>query len=79
MSRRGFWSVFVIGMLGCVGCAAMSDVFAKSPVTPDEAAGMVDDGVTLGECQEKGRAAKDAGVPDAYGVYEDCTREAGLR
>lgn len=64
-----FWVPFCLGLLGCA-------VFG---IQPKDAADLVDEGAGIASCEAKGRAAKDAGQPDAYGVYDDCMKDAGLR
>lgn len=73
--KRAFWATFVVGMLGAIGCAALQ----RNPVTADEAAGIIREGATVAECEAKGYEAREAGEPDAYGVYDNCMREGGLR
>jgi hypothetical protein len=34
---------------------------------------------SIASCEERGRACKADGGADCYAVYEECTRDAGLR
>lgn len=66
MSR--FWSLFCLGLLGLVGCAALSlDATQATEVTAH--------GAELAHCQAVGRDAPDGGH---IAAYKACEHEAGL-
>lgn len=64
-----------------IGCGLAALIACSSAIKTVDQVNDPSDDVALKNCREEGRAAREAGADKdaAYGVYFDCTKEAGLR